>query len=594
MFSKGEKINNYSVVFKIAKNNYAESYVVRGLTGEMCFLKLINISLAMPSRITEEEIFRATELTKYLSHPNIIKYLDFDFFKKNGRQYGYYVTEMVKGESLDSILRTRSKLNVEEVRHIAKGILRALIYLHGINGVVMHNDLTTRSVMVLVGQGPESIKLTHFGHLRFSSDSADEQPAIWRNCPFMAAPEQLAGRCVPQSDIFGLGAIMYRLLYGENPWPFQNQGMTFDEMSLQLFQKRSMPLELPEDGDECADENLTCIISKALRNDISGRFASAMEMMMALDDEHFAEKEAFGQHKSVTVAQKDAGKGGFSDVAGLEDVKHYLQRNVLDILKNKEQAKIYRITIPNGILFYGPPGCGKSFIAEKFAQEAGYHYIFVKASDMASIFLHGTQGKIGALFDEARSKAPAIICFDEFDALVPSRDNIYAQYQSGEVNEFLTQLNNCGKDGVLVIASTNKPDLIDNAVLRRGRIDQVIYIPPPDQAAREQLFRLYLRDRPCSSDVNLERLAELTPHFVASDIAFLTNEAAICAAAENTFISQNMLERVIRDNHPSLSPETLRQYEMCRQKFEKVFSRDASQTIGFHPPSDRGQRESLD
>ncbi|MCR4965612.1 MAG: AAA family ATPase [Bacteroidales bacterium] len=568
MFSKGENIDKYLVVFQIAKNTFTESYVVRNAQREMFFLKLLNISLSMPGKITEEEIFREIEIGKSIRHPNIIQYLDCNFFKRNGWQYGYCVTEMVDGMSLDSMLKTRGRLHAEEVRHIAMGILHGLTYLHSGKEIIMHNNLNTRNALVVAGEGPDAIKLTHLDHLRLACDSTNEEPQLWRNDPFMAAPEQLAGKCYPQSDIFGTGAIMYRLLYGKEPWSFYRQGLTFEELSLKLFIQRCDPLHIPDSEDGEKDENLELIIKKALRNDVGDRFMSAEEMLQALNDEHYAEKE-ISKHNSSKVAtrKKKSSGGGFADVAGLEKVKSYLRRNVLDILKNKDKANLYRINIPNGILLYGPPGCGKSFIAEKFAQEAGYHYIFVKSSDLASIFIHGTQSKIGALFEEARSKAPSIICFDEFDAFVPSRDNIQAQHQAGEVNEFLTQLNNCGHDNILVIATTNKPDLIDSAIMRRGRIDQVIYIPPPDQSAREELFRLYLKGRPCALEIDYSRLATLTPNHVASDIAFLANEAAISASAADSVITQELIERIITENPSSLSTEKLRQYEQYHQKF---------------------------
>ncbi|MDZ7774955.1 MAG: ATP-binding protein [Bacteroidales bacterium] len=116
---------------------------------------------------------------------------------------------------------------------------------------------------------------------------------------------------------------------------------------------------------------------------------------------------------------------------------------------------------------------------------------------MASIYVHGSQEKIGQLFDEARKNAPTILNFDEFDALSPQpRKTCRLSINSGEVNEFLAQLNNCGKDGVFVIASTNQPGLIDPAVLSAGRIDKIFFIPPPDFKARKEMFRLLLRKTP--------------------------------------------------------------------------------------------------
>ena len=116
-----------------------------------------------------------------------------------------------------------------------------------------------------------------------------------------------------------------------------------------------------------------------------------------------------------------------------------------------------------------------------------HNFLMVKTSDLASIYIHGSQEKIGSLFKQAQEKAPSVLCFDEFDALVPNRSNIDNTSMSGEVNEFLSQLNNCSKKGIFVIATSNRPDKIDPAVLRTGRIDKQIYVPLPDLDARKEM-----------------------------------------------------------------------------------------------------------
>ena len=242
---------------------------------------------------------------------------------------------------------------------------------------------------------------------------------------------------------------------------------------------------------------------------------------------------------------------GFADVAGMEELKQLLRIKVINVLQDRERALKYRLAIPNGMLLYGPPGCGKTFIAEKFAEETGFNYTVVKSSDLASIYVHGSQQMIGKLFDEARAKSPTVLCFDEFDALVPSRKESLHSGQSGEVNEFLTQLNNCGKKGVFVIATSNRPDMIDPAVLRTGRIDRLIYVPVPDQEARRALFEINLKDRP-TEGVDCAALAERTVNFVASDIAYAVNDAAITAAFANVPIAQKILCETLDCMRPSV------------------------------------------
>ena len=127
---------------------------------------------------------------------------------------------------------------------------------------------------------------------------------------------------------------------------------------------------------------------------------------------------------------------------------------------------------------------------------------------------------------EARKNAPMILNFDEFDALVPDRGRTDSVHVSGEVNEFLSLMNSCGKDRVFVIASSNRPDLIDPAVRRKGRLDQLIYIPVPDAAAREGMFRVQMKGRPQEEGIDFSRLASLTENYVSADIAFIVNDAA--------------------------------------------------------------------
>ena len=204
----------------------------------------------------------------------------------------------------------------------------------------------------------------------------------------------------------------------------------------------------------------------------------------------------------------------------------------------------------------------------------------MKASDLGSIYVHGSQGKIADLFKKAEASQPTIICFDEFDAFVPNRSNTGAEHQAGEVNEFLSQLNNCAQRGIFVIATSNRPDMIDPAVLRTGRIDKLVYIPMPDRDARKEMFKLHLNGRPCE-DIDAERLAELTEGYIASDIAYIVNDAAMGAAFSDLPITQHLLEETISSIHPSISKEVVSTYENLRQKMEDTEIRNKRPKIGF-------------
>ena len=148
----------------------------------------------------------------------------------------------------------------------------------------------------------------------------------------------------------------------------------------------------------------------------------------------------------------------------------------------------------------------------------------VNPSQFGSIYVHGSQGKIAEAFDDALKQAPMILIFDEFDAVVPSRDK--ADNQANEVNEMLTQLNNCADRGIYVICTSNRPDMIDPAVLRAGRVDEKYYVDLPDEEARRELFALELGKRPCAPDIDFERLCEATDGYTCGDISFVVKETA--------------------------------------------------------------------
>ncbi len=155
---------------------------------------------------------------------------------------------------------------------------------------------------------------------------------------------------------------------------------------------------------------------------------------------------------------------GFGDVAGMDELKQLVTEGFINILNNRECAKAFGITPPS-LLFYGPAGCGKTYFAEKIAEEVGINFIKVVPDDLASTLVHGTQEKIGEVFRKAEMSAPTLIFFDEFDAMVPRRTNDDRSYQNGETNEFLCMLNNASQKGVYVLAATNHPERIDKAVI---------------------------------------------------------------------------------------------------------------------------------
>jgi len=248
---------------------------------------------------------------------------------------------------------------------------------------------------------------------------------------------------------------------------------------------------------------------------------------------------------------------GLSQVAGMSLLKERLRKEIVGPLRSPEIYEKYRIGVPNGILFYGPPGCGKTYIARQLAEELNYFFQDVKPSDVGSRYIHDTVLRIREMFDLALEKAPSVLFIDEFDAFAPSRSELggHQQYKSEEVNEFLANLEGCAGRKILVIAATNLPEKIDPAVRRPGRFDKLVFIPPPDSEARLAMLQFHLRNRPLGPDLDIRGVAAILDGYSASDIKMLVEESARAACEVASPISTPTLLDALRRVPPSITPE---------------------------------------
>ena len=573
-FSINEK---YKVLLFIKQGSNAETYRVKGNNGKLYFLKLFNYSKLHRSAFDADNNLLEIEIVRTLKNNNILTYVDNDELFLENKRYEYLVLDLIAGETLFEKNKREPLTSVYDIKQIITGVLKGLNYLHNLPSPIIHNEITPQNIMLdLSGEEPEA-KIIDFGYARLfhSSTKAFNKEGLDLN---YVASECFNNIFSPQSDIFSVGVIMYQLLFGIMPWTNEISKYRASKGNVEelILEERKKPLAFPNIENKVVDfdDSILKIIKKALQQDPENRFKNVDEFLKSLNGEIEVEeiKEKIIQpiEEKKKVASSVKKDKGFSAIAGMKKLKDQLKNDVIDVIENPEEYKKHNLGLPNGMLLYGPPGCGKTFFAERFAEEAGYNYIKVVSSDIASIYVHGSQEKIGNLFKEAREKAPTILYFDELDAMVPNREKLNNQSQSGEVNEFLSQLDNIGESGVFVIGSTNKPDLIDKAVLRAGRLEKWFYIPPPDLEARKSMFEIYLKDRPLDFGINYGKLAELTENYVSSDIKLLIDEASRKTIRDKTKrISMETLEFIIKNQRPTVPLSELKKYEEMRKKIEE-------------------------
>jgi SpoVK/Ycf46/Vps4 family AAA+-type ATPase len=248
-----------------------------------------------------------------------------------------------------------------------------------------------------------------------------------------------------------------------------------------------------------------------------------------------------------------------ADVAGLTEVKQRLEAAFLAPMRNPELRKLYGKSLRGGLLLYGPPGCGKTFIARAVAGELGARFITVSFADLIDMFVGRSERNIHELFEVARRNAPCVLFLDEVDAIGQKRSQLRNTPMRSAVNQLLLELDDVASDntGVFLLAATNHPWDVDSALRRPGRFDRTLLVLPPDPAAREGVFRYHLRERPVAG-IDLSKLSRLTDGYSGADIAHVCETAAERALLDSVtrgeprLIGQADLEAAVSEVRPSL------------------------------------------
>ncbi|MFP3311937.1 MAG: CDC48 family AAA ATPase [Acidilobus sp.] len=265
----------------------------------------------------------------------------------------------------------------------------------------------------------------------------------------------------------------------------------------------------------------------------------------------------------------------WSDIGGLESAKQELREVVEWPLKYSDVFQKMGVEPPKGVLLFGPPGTGKTLLAKAVATESGANFIAIRGPEVLSKWVGESEKAIRDVFRRAREVAPVVVFFDEIDAIAPARGYSFDSGVTDRiVNQLLTEMDGLVPlNNVVVLAATNRPDIVDPALMRPGRFDRIIYVPPPDKDSRKQIFQVHLRKVPLANDVDIDRLADLTEGYTGADIAAVVREAVFAKLREKLEpgpVEWRHFQQALKKVKPSLTREDVARYEQMGDRLKKL------------------------
>ncbi len=401
-----------------------------------------------------------------------------------------------------------------------------------------------------------------------------------------AAPELARGLVTPETNSYSIGKLMNFIVFGKEGGDINDlteesylrrvyRDMTEVEPGKRILldrivdyfkcnqesredSKLYLNLELASKQNErMSKEDKLKAFNDIFSESVGEKYDGLGKFIRAREEAHY--------YPMVAAPSKDA--PGLSAVAGMAELKERITRELIRPMTKTEEFSAYKVGKPNGVLFFGPAGCGKTLLAKAIAEECGMSYAILSPAELDGTYVNSGRETVAALFEEARLKAPTVICIDEIDGLVPRRGSRAGDYHAEIISQLLVETADCGKDGIRVIGCSNFPQRIDPAMLRSGRLGIKIYVDLPDETTRESVFRFNLNGMPGSEGLDYGRLSQLTKGRVTSDIPAICRQAGILAVTEGTTLSMELLERAIAEVAPSVSAEDIATYLAERDYF---------------------------
>ena len=534
---QGTQIGDYTILYNLTNKAYTQTYCVADDQNNQHFMKVYDMR-KIPD--TLKHFTDPQELWIYQqigAHANLLQ------MEKYGREriklYDiiYFTTPYFRGKLLSQLIDECGILSPEQAMPIALGITQAVIDLNSHN--ICHLDITPQNILLDTDDEgkvtPKLFDLEHaieYDELRPTRCLARRLEKI--NVYYSHSALLSKGEISSLDDAFSIAAVIYTMLTGLRPWGdcAINPTMPAVERHLKMSSWRTehsvadMIATLRPTKKEVTQlsANLFVAMEQGLQGNITAQTLKNILLTENTDLDKIAIDASRLDSRSADQLR------GFAAVAGMDELKQRLSQHVIWPLQHPQKAMQYRLQLPNGILLYGSPGCGKTYFATKLAEEM-----------------------IKQMFDVAAASGHCVLCIDEIDGILSCRGTESTERgRNDEVNEFLAHFNECHKRGILVIGTTNRKDIIDPAALRAGRFDIQIEIPAPDDELRQRLFEMYLRNRPLAEDIDIPALVAKTRRYSCSDIPFVVNEAALVAAIADEPIAQKHLISVISSHRSSL------------------------------------------